>query len=723
MSDIPSLVDVLLPVAFDRTLTYAVPHGMDIAVGDYVTVPLGPRTVTGVVWGFSQGKPPRGLKPLQSRFDCPSMPPELRALIDWVANYTLSPKGMVLRMALGGGEWLENEAPSRVIIKAENAGATGLTPARSRVLAVVADGVGRSKAELSRQAGTSAGVIDGLLRLGLLREDVQPLAPIGCGLQPTHEVTALNERQQAAAYDLVAAVADETFSVTLLEGVTGSGKTEVYLEAVAESLRRNRQALILLPEIALTRALLARIEARFGATPAVWHSHLSSVRRARTCRAIAAGSAQIVVGARSALFLPFARLGIIIVDEEHDTSFKQEETPIYNGRDMAVVRGRNAQVPVVLVSATPSLETQVNARNGRYKRAILPQRFGERALPSVQIVDLVKSPPPKGRFISESLVSAIGETLERGEQALLFLNRRGYAPLTLCRKCGHRFACRDCSAWLVEHRFRKQLTCHHCGHNEPVPSSCPCCGALGELVPCGPGVERLKEEAEALFPNARLAVLSSDLTAPEQMQAELEAVSAGKVDLIIGTQLVTKGHNFLHLTLVGVVDADMGLGTNDPRAAERTFQLLDQVAGRAGRGGKPGHAMLQTFEARHPVMKALASGNRPAFYEAERTMREAAGLPPFGRLAGLVVSATDKNRAIAYARALAGAFPQRDGVRLLGPAEAPLAMVRGRHRQRLLVKTGLDIHLPSLLRLWLAQAPAAKGGVMICVDVDPVSFL
>ncbi len=723
MSDSCQLYDVLLPVAFDRTLSYAAPlDGVAVAVGDYVRVPLGSREVVGVIWQHSTGVAPKNLKNILHRFDAPPMREELRHFIDWVANYTLSPKGLVLRISLAGTQWLEDE-PTVQGYTATSQHSEHLNPARTKIMELMRDGQPRRKAQIMREAHSSASTVDKMVEAGLLQLLTMPANPPFGLPDSDHFTPALNASQQHAVKQLCDRTQEQAFSVTLLEGVTGAGKTEVYLEAVSAAIRNGQQALVLLPEIALTKSVLKRLEQRFGAPPQMWHSGLTPAQRARICRAVASGEAKIVVGARSALFLPFANLGLIIADEEHDSSYKQEEMPIYNGRDMAVVRARCAAVAVILVSATPSLETQVNALVGRYHHVRLTERFGGQSLPDVTLVDMVKTPPPKGRFIAPAVEAAISQTLERREQALLFLNRRGYAPLTLCRACGHRFACKSCSAWLVEHRFRKELICHHCGYHEPMPHVCPACKSSGQLVPCGPGVERLQEEAQSLFPEARVCVLSSDSIAPEALQQQLEEVAAGNVDIVVGTQLVAKGHNFPHLTLVGVIDADMSLGTNDPRAAERTFQLLDQVSGRAGRFEKPGRALLQTFEAEHPVMKALAGGSRETFYATERHMREAAKLPPFGRLAALVVSAPERTVAIAYARALAQAFPVQPNARLLGPAEAPLALVRGKHRQRLLLKADIKVNIPILLREWLAVAPKPKAGVMVTVDVDPLNFL
>jgi primosomal protein N' (replication factor Y) len=479
-----------------------------------------------------------------------------------------------------------------------------------------------------------------------------------------------------------------------------------------------------MPEIALTAQFLDRFAERFGVRPAEWHSQLSQRLRARTWAAVAAGEVPVVAGARSALFLPYADLGLIVVDEEHDPAYKQEDGVRYHARDMAVVRAHGAGIPVVLASATPSVETEVNARRGRYRRLALPERFGGQHLPGIEAIDLSREGPPRGRFIAPRLAEAVQHALERGEQALLFLNRRGYAPLTLCRACGHRLQCPNCDAWLVEHRFRRRLVCHHCGFAMPLPNECPKCHAADSFVACGPGVERLEEEVAALFPDKRVLVLSSDLVeSVERLREELDDVAQGRFDIVIGTQLVAKGHHFPKLNLVGIVDADLGLGNGDPRAAERTFQLLHQVVGRAGREAGRGYGYLQTHQPEHPVMKALIAQDRDAFYDCEIAVRERTGYPPFGRLASLVISGSDKHAAEGYARTLAGLASRVEDVRVLGPAEAPLALVRGRYRFRLLVKSPRAFDLSAYLRDWLHAAPKRKGNLKLEVDVDPMSFL
>ncbi|KPF67556.1 primosomal protein N' [Bosea sp. AAP35] len=715
-------VEVLIPLALDQAYSYAVPPDLVLAPGDVVQVPLGPRQTVGVVWAAGTGGG-GNLKHVTGKLDMPPLDAALMKLVDWVAWYTLAAKGSVLALALRRPP---DDAPERPKLGVRLVGPppARLTPARARAIAAAEGGLLMAKSALAEAASVSSAVIDSLVDAGTFAVEPLPREAVAALPDPDHAQPKLSEDQAAAAAALVASVKAANYVVTLLEGVTGSGKTEVYFEAVAEAVRLGRQSLILMPEIALTAQFIDRFEARFGVRPGLWHSAVTGRKRERLQAAIASGEAKVVAGARSALFLPYQDLGLIVVDEEHEAAYKQEDGVAYHARDMAVVRGRIENAPVILTSATPSLETRVNAERGRYTHLKLPERFGGRTLPTLALVDLRQDKPPRGRWISETLAKAIAVNLEAGEQSLLFLNRRGYAPLTLCRDCGHRFQCPNCSAWLVDHRFRRALVCHHCGHVERRPNECPQCHAQDSLSACGPGVERLAEEVATLFPQARGIVLSSDFPGgTERLKTELMAVASGAFDIVIGTQLVAKGHNFPGMTLVGVIDADLGLTSGDPRAAERTFQVLRQVTGRAGRGEKPGRALLQTHDPTHPVLKALVSGDPERFYAAEAASREAAGLPPFGRLAGLIVSASTQAEAESHARALARCADAPEGVSVLGPAEAPLAVLRGRHRMRLIVKTERDVNLQDYLRAWLKRGGKPKGSVRVAVDVDPQSFL
>jgi primosomal protein N' (replication factor Y) len=717
-------VRVLLPYPFPGPFDYAVPPGMDPQPGDLVLAPLNRRETVGVVWDGAPDSdlPATRLRPLAAVLAAPRLRADLRRLVDWIAAYTLATPGEVLAMALRVNALRPESAPVGWQAADSIPDTARLTPARGRVLEALAAGPAGT-ADLARAAAVTPGVLRGMAEAGLILPIALPPRPPFAPPDPDHPGPALSAEQAAAAGALRAAVAARRFSVTLLDGVTGSGKTEVYLEAVAECLRAGRQALVLLPEIALSSQWLERFAARFGVAPAAWHSDLPSRTRRITWRAVAAGTAPVVVGARSALFLPFPDLGLVVIDEEHETAFKQEEGVVYHARDMAVVRARLCAAPAVLVSATPSLETLANVAAGRYARLSLPSRHGGAALPTVRLIDLREAPPPRGRFLSPPLVAGIAAAFARGEQAMLFLNRRGYAPLTLCRHCGHRMQCPNCTAWLVEHRVRRELQCHHCGHAEPIPPTCPACGAEASLTPVGPGVERITEEAAATFPDARRLVMASDtIHGPHAAAEAARAIAAREVDLIIGTQIVAKGWHFPHLTLVGVVDADLGLAGGDLRAAERTVQLLHQVAGRAGRAEASGEVLLQTFDPAHPVMQALLGGDLDRFMAREAAERRPGHWPPYGRLAALIVSADTAADADATARDLARAAPHGTGVTVLGPAPAPLAILRGRHRRRLLLKTHREIAVQPLLRAWLEKVQP-RGATRIDVDVDPMSFL
>jgi primosomal protein N' (replication factor Y) (superfamily II helicase) len=722
-------VPVLLPVALDQTYDYLLPADGEAQPGAFVVVPFGPQTRIGLLWDHPLGEPAgkaaadKKLKRItQVLAEVPPLPSLSLRFAEWVARYTLTPLGMVARMMMGPSSLFEPMRP-RFGVRLAAAAPPRLTPARKRVLDIVADGLVRAKAALATEAQCSTGVIDGLIAAGTLVEVAIPerRTPLP---NPAHRKVDFAGAQAQAVEAVGAAAAAAAFSVTLLDGVTGSGKTEVYFEAVARTLRQGGQALIMLPEIALTSQFMDRFANRFGCLPVEWHSALSPAERARAWRATATGEARVVVGARSALFLPYRELGLIVVDEEHDQGFKQEDRVHYQARDMAIVRASLGKFPVVLASATPSIESHVNARTGRYRYVELPGRFSGAKLPDIVTIDMRKEPPAKDKWLAPSLVSAVTETLREGQQSLLFLNRRGYAPLTLCRSCGHRLDCPQCTAWLVEHRYRHRLNCHHCGFALPIPEKCPKCSDVNCLVACGPGVERIAEEVAERFPDARVALLSSDLVPSlVDMRQIIGSIESGAIDIVIGTQMVAKGHHFPRLATVGVVDADLGLGTADPRAAERTFQLLYQVTGRAGRVLACGRGLVQTYLPEHPVMQAIISGDRNAFLESEIRQRQSALLPPYGRLAALIVSARDKELAALVARDVGQCAPAASRIEVLGPAEAPLAVIRGRHRWRLLVKAPRELDIQGYLRLWLGGLRKLPSDVRLTVDIDPYSFL
>ncbi len=720
-----ALVGVLTTQPLGRVLDYRAPEG-GCSMGAFVEVPLGPRKVLGVVWGVGQGDYDAGkVRSILRVMDAAPMREELRDFLIRAGDYTLTPITAMLRLATRA-PGLSDPPSMRKIYRLGRAEPDRMTDARSRVISTLKEygGLSFTLKELSEQAGVTSSVVKGLVTQHVVLEEDTPRDRPFPYLDPNRPGLSLTKDQAQAAEQLREAARSRGYGTTLLRGVTGSGKTEVYLEAVAETLRQGRQALVLLPEIALTAEFMDRMEARFGARPAEWHSGATMTERRRIWKMTGQGACQVVVGARSALFLPFRDLGLIVVDEEHDTSYKQEDGVLYNARDMAVLRASLCGAQVVLASATPSLESWTNAEAGKYRRIDLTARFGPALMPDMHALDMRVEKLPSNRWISPTLQQAVATRIEKGEQALLFLNRRGYAPVTICRACGHQVGCDHCDARMVEHRFLKRLVCHQCGESKPMPEACPSCGVEGRLSAVGPGVERLTEEAQALFPDARIATLSSDLFGSARaLKEQIATIAAGEADVIIGTQLVAKGHNFPLLTLVGVIDADLGLQGSDLRAAERTFQLMRQVAGRAGRADKPGTALLQTFQPEHPVIRAILSGDEESFWSAEAREREQAGVPPFGRMAGIVLSSTDMQEAFDI-----GTFLARNnqalsavGAQVFGPAPAPIARVRGRHRVRLLVKASKGVALQPALAQWVAPVRGSSQ-FRLSVDIDPQSF-
>jgi len=719
------LVGVLTTQPLDRLLDYRAPEG-GCHIGAFVEVPLGPRKVLGVVWGPGRGDfDISKVRHVIRVLDVAPMRGEMQEFLRRAADYTLTPMPAMLRLA-SRAPGLSNPPSMQKIYRLGHGTPDRMTDARRRVLDVLEEygGLSFTLKELAEMAGVSTSVVKGLVAQGAVAEEEAPRDLPFAPLDPAHGGKALTEDQATAVSVLREAIESRAYGTTLLRGVTGSGKTEVYLEAVAETLRQGRQALVLLPEIALTAEFITRVEARFGAKPAEWHSGATMTERRRIWKMVGQGGCEVVVGARSALFLPYRDLGLIVVDEEHDTSYKQEEGVLYNARDMAVLRASLCSAQVILASATPSLESWANAEAGKYRRLDLTARFGEAVMPEMRAIDMRAESLPSNRWISPSLQAAVNARIAKGEQALLFINRRGYAPVTICRACGHQIGCDHCDARMVEHRFQKRLVCHQCGETKPVPEVCPECEAEDRLAAVGPGVERLSEEAQALFPDAKIATLSSDMFGSARaLKAQIAEIAEGDTDIVIGTQLVAKGHNFPRLTLVGVIDADLGLQGSDLRAAERTFQLMRQVAGRAGRAQARGTALLQTFQPEHPVIRAILSGDEEGFWKAEAAARREAGVPPYGRMAGIILSSTDAQEVFDFAAELA----RRDGpvravgAQVFGPAPAPIARVRGRHRVRLLVKAPKGVALQGAVAQWVGQLKPPRN-LRLAVDIDPQSF-
>ena len=717
------LVAVLTSQPLDRLLDYKAPEG-GCWQGAFVEVPLGPRKVLGVVWragtgGYDAAK----IRAVIRVLDVAPMQHSMAEFLRRVSDYTLTPMSKMLRLATRA-PGLGDPPSMRQVYRLGAQTEVRMTDARQKVLAVLEEFAELSFTlkELCEAAGVTASVVKGLVKLGAVAEVATPQDMPFAHLNPSLPGKSLSEDQAHAVAQLQANAAG--YRTTLLKGVTGSGKTEVYLEAVANCLKQGRQALVLLPEIALTAEFLTRVEARFGARPAEWHSGVTMTERRRTWKMVGQGHAQMVVGARSALFLPFQDLGLIVVDEEHDSSYKQEDGVLYNARDMAVLRGSLVGGQVVLASATPSLESWANVEAGKYKKIELKSRFGASVLPEMMAIDMRQETLPADRWISPRLQKMVEARIQAGEQSLLFINRRGYAPITLCRACGNQVGCDHCDARMVEHRFLKRIMCHQCGESKPVPKICPSCAVEDRLAVVGPGVERLAEEATALFPEAKVAVLSSDLFGSARaLKEQIAKLAAGEVDVIIGTQLVAKGHNFPKLTLVGVIDADLGLQGSDLRAAERTFQLMRQVAGRAGRSDRPGVAALQTHQPEHPVIRAILDGDEEAFWSAEAQARAQAGVPPYGRLVGVVLSSPDAQEAFEVGQAMARNCQPltKIGAQIFGPAPAPIARIRGRHRVRLLIKAEKNAPIQAALSAWTALFKLPNS-LRLSIDIDPQSF-
>ena len=712
---------VLFPVNVDGPFDYQVPFDVDISLGDFVFAPIGKQVKLGVVWGLDVDSSGRELKSIAEKKPCPGLPAHVLKFVDWVARYNCASPGMVLRMVLSSRKALD---PSPIVTQfsPKSEILTRLTPSRRLILEKGGPFPARAS-EIADRAGVGPGVVRGFADAGGLISESLPADKPFEAPDLNRTGLELSQGQTDAAEKLREYVRLPKFSVTLLDGVTGSGKTEVYFEGVAEALRMGRQALILVPEIALTQAGLKRFAKRFGAEPAAWHSQLGEAERRRVWREVVNGRAKLVVGARSALFLPFPKLGLIVVDEEHDTSYKQEEGVIYNARDMSVVRAKLTGADVVLASATPSLESLVNARSGRYNHVVLPERPGSITLPEVELVDLKDHIPEKGNYISSPLIEATEDVLERGEQAMLYLNRRGYAPLIICRACGEKLKSPDTDSWLVEHRETGRAVCHHTGFSMRMPKECPSCRAEDSLTSVGPGVERVAEEAERHFPNARIEILSSDTSGnADAIQARMLRMERGEIDILVGTQMVVKGHNFPHLTFVGVVDGDLSLVGGDPRAGERTYQTLVQVAGRAGRADKPGRALIQTHQPEHEALVALAEGDRERFISAELSMREILGLPPYGRLAGVIVSGPQMDTTESLAKKFVSLAPKTEGVEILGPSEPPIGRLRGRFRRRILVQAEQEINLSAYMTSWRKRLKLPTN-YRLHIDIDPQSFM
>jgi len=651
-------ISVLLPHIFRKSFDYLVPEGMEVETGSYVHVPFGSKYLWGVVWGESSGEVTKLKTILEVSQDIPHMQPAMMKFIEWVAWYTQSPLGMVLKMAISVPQALENK-----LWKAQKISLSEITPF----------------------------------------------------------IPTLSHEQNEAVTQLGAKL-DKGFSVSLLDGVTGSGKTEVYFDMIARCLEKEQQILVLLPEISLSVQWLQRFQKRFGFAPTLWHSSVTPAGKRLSWQRIAKNETKVVVGARSSLFLPFSQLGLIIIDEEHEASYKQEEGVIYHARDMAIARAKQEDIPILLVSATPSLETEYNVKHRNYHRIPLSHRHNEATLPAIQLIDMRKQVLAKNHWIATPLKMAIEQTLEKKHQAMVFMNRRGYAPLILCRACGHRFHCVHCSTCLVMHAKKGKLLCHHCGYTAPLIKHCTECNTEHSIIPFGPGVERIEEELRSLFPQARIAVMTSDHSeGGEANENIVTQMIAGEIDILVGTQMVAKGHHFAGLALVGIVDADMGLNGGDLRASERNYQLLHQLSGRAGRAEVKGAVLIQTYQPEHPVMQALLAGDRDNFLLAEAEIRQEAEMPPYGKLAALIIEGNDELEVQKFARELIVHAPPCN-VLVLGPAPAPLVKINSRFRYRILIKAERNFSMQKFIQQWMEKVKI-PGRIKVKIDIDPYSFL
>lgn len=711
---------ILLPMPFNEAFDYQVPNGMLLQKGDFVEVPLGAQKRAGVVWGF---EPPKTqidkVKPINRKLEIPPLSSDLISFIEWVARYHVTYIGNILAQVLRPQEILQDGPFRNEIIMGEG-DFDRLTASREKLLNFVkTQSQSLARQELAAQSGASVSIISQAIKAGVLKEvKTETDAPFPEPNTQFH--SELNDAQAAAVH----AIISET-RPCLLDGITGSGKTEVYLETIARLIENDEKAqiLILLPEIALTQAIIARIETHFGARPIEWHNEISIAAKRRAWRQINRGNARIIIGARSAIFLPFQNLKLIVVDEEHDTSFKQEDGLRYNARDLAVVRAKFSGARLILASATPSLESRNNAKTQKYRHLFLKTRFGQAALPNIELVSLKEFPPPKEKWLSPLMIEGIADSLSRKEQALLFLNRRGYAPHVLCTRCGHRMMSPNSDSWLVEHRFSGQLVCHLTGYSIKKPVNCPACNGFDTLSSIGPGVERIAIEVKELFPKANIEILSSDTALnPHTLREIVERMEKGEIDILIGTQIVAKGHNFPNLTFVGIVDGDLSLKGGDPRAGERTYQLLTQVAGRAGRTGLKSRAMIQTYYPDNEAFQALLNNDREGFLNIESDMRALTGLPPFGRLASLQLMAKS-DEALDNAKDIVNAaLINAEGIEVFGPAAPPIALIRGWRRLRYLVKSEKNVDISAFVLAWRKRIKL-PATVRLIIDIEPYSFM
>ena len=727
-----TIVKVLIPNVVNTGYDYRLTADADI--GQFVRVSVMNRHYIGVVFGFGDS----GLAPEKIKNVAEIYPQKLSVDdLSWIQKmsaWTLMTSGAVLRLIINVPDAF---LPPRIEpLYNFNFDADGkITENRQMVMDAYSsnDNTPMTINDLRNIAHVGPSVINTMIKRGLLtlcETRVVESNEFNYTYRDTGNVV-LNDEQSAAAHAIGAAVDSGGFSVHVLDGITGSGKTQVYFDSVLRAYNAGKSVLLMMPEIALTAQFMTRFQHRFGAPPVVWHSNLTAARRREIWRGVLDKKIKIVVGTRSALFLPWQDLGLIVVDEEHDSSYKQEDMGNYHARDMAILRAKIAGFPIVLASATPSAETLHNVNVGKYKILKLTSRFGGAQLPAISTIDLRESRPTDYMLpdndisqhgcLSPALCDAITETLNAHQQVMLFINRRGFAPITQCRKCGWVATCPDCSVGMTYHKRLGKLLCHMCGRTMPLPQKCPECA--NEISMFGAGLERIEQEVHARFPNAKTALVSSDTIMTRQtLERLVEKMEKGEIDIVIGTQILAKGHHFPNLTLVGVVDSDMGLFGTDFRAPEHTFQQLFQVAGRAGRGEFPGRVLLQTYQPTNPVLTAICNCDRDSFMNTDMAARRAAQMPPFGQLIALVIEGEKEATLKSFCDALAAAAPKLNGGKIMGPIAAQIYQIRNWYRMRFLIAGGESANLQPIVKNWLATV-RVPANIRIKIDVNPQNFM
>lgn len=701
-------------------------------IGTFVSVNVMNRPCVGVIWGIGDSNlPEHKIKNISAIHNARLNITDLQ-WIKRMSDWTLIPPGMVLRLIVNIPDAFS--PPRMEQMYAFNFDATTrMTDNRIAVMDAFAsnDNEPMTASDIQNIARVSSAVVRTMIKNGTLiaRDAREKNADSFSYTYSDSGDVVLNEEQSSAANKIGTAIADGGFSVHLLDGITGSGKTQVYFDSAWRAYMGGKSVLLMMPEIALTAQFMTRFSKRFGAPPVIWHSNLTAARRREIWRGVLNGKIRMVVGTRSALFLPWMNLGLIVIDEEHDTSYKQEDMGNYHARDMAILRAKIAGFPVVLASATPAAETLENVNAGKYTRLRLTSRFGGAQLPEIQTIDLRENRPDtymadgteQTGFLSAPLCDAICETLNTGRQTMLFINRRGFAPIVQCKKCGWTATCPDCSVGMTYHKRLGKLLCHMCGRTAPLAKQCPDCGT--DVSMRGVGLEKIQQEVNIRFPTARTALVSSDIiTSRQSLERLVNKMESGEIDIVIGTQILAKGHHFPNLTLVGVVDADMGLFGTDFRAAEHTFQQLFQVAGRAGRGEFPGRVLMQTYQPEHPVLTAICACDRDAFMSTDMAGRRMAQMPPYGQLIAIIVEGEKESALQRYCADLAAAAPILNGAKIMGPIAAQVYQIRNWYRMRFLVAGGASANLQPIVSHWLGKVKT-PANIRIKIDVNPINFM